>query len=95
MSKRKRRHLTATFKARIAKEALQEIKTIQQIAQENDIAPSQVPSCRAMTLPCHSPSLAYPTMFLFSGAARELIPSHSKKFFFRNTIPNGLRCSEQ
>ena len=42
MSKRKRRHLTATFKARIAKEALQEIKTIQQIAQENDIAPSQV-----------------------------------------------------
>jgi len=42
MSKRKRRHLTATFKARIAKEALREIKTIQQIAQENDIAPSQV-----------------------------------------------------
>lgn len=42
MSKRKRRHLSAEFKARVAKEALQELKTIQQIAQENDIAPSQV-----------------------------------------------------
>jgi len=41
MSKRKRRHLTAAFKARIAKEALQEIKSIHQIAQENDISPSQ------------------------------------------------------
>lgn len=40
--KRKRRHLTADFKARIAKEALKEGKTIQQIAQENDIAPTQV-----------------------------------------------------
>lgn len=42
MSKRKRRHLSAEFKARIAKEALREIKPIHQIAQENDIAPSQV-----------------------------------------------------
>ena len=42
MSKRKRRHLSPEFKARIAKEALQEQKTIQQIAQDNDIAPSQV-----------------------------------------------------
>lgn len=42
MSKRKRRHLSAEFKARIAREALQEIKTIHQIAQDNDIAPSQV-----------------------------------------------------
>ena len=42
MSKRKRRHLSAEFKARIAKEALQGLKTIQQIAQENDIAPNQV-----------------------------------------------------
>lgn len=42
MSKRKRRHLSAEFKARVAKEALQEIKTIHQIAKENEIAPSQV-----------------------------------------------------
>lgn len=42
MSKRKRRHLSAEFKARIAKEALQEIKGIHEIAKENDIAPSQV-----------------------------------------------------
>ena len=40
--KRKRRHLTPEFKARVAKEALKEEKTIQQIAQENDIAPTQV-----------------------------------------------------
>ena len=40
--KRKRRHLTAEFKARVAKEALKEEKSIQQIAQENEIAPSQV-----------------------------------------------------
>jgi transposase-like protein len=44
MSKRKRRHLSAEFKARIAKEALEKEKTIQQIAQENDIAPAQVSS---------------------------------------------------
>lgn len=42
MSKRKRRHLTPEFKARVAKEALKEQKTIHQIAQENDLAPSQV-----------------------------------------------------
>ena len=40
--KRKRRHLSAEFKARVAKEALKEEKSIQQIAQENEIAPSQV-----------------------------------------------------
>ncbi len=40
--KRKRRHLSAEFKARIAKEALKEEKSIQQIAQDNEIAPSQV-----------------------------------------------------
>ena len=40
--KRKRRHLSAEFKARIAKEALQETKPIHEIAKENDIAPSQV-----------------------------------------------------
>jgi len=40
--KRKRRHLTAEFKARVAIEALKEEKTIQQIAQDNDIAPTQV-----------------------------------------------------
>ena len=42
MSERKRRHLTAEFKARVAKEALKEEKSIQQIAQDNDIAPTQV-----------------------------------------------------
>jgi transposase-like protein len=40
--KRKRRHLTAEFKARVATEALKEEKSVQQIAQENEIAPSQV-----------------------------------------------------
>lgn len=40
--KRKRRHLSPEFKARIAKEAFKEEKTIQQIARENDIAPTQV-----------------------------------------------------
>ena len=42
MSKRKRRHLSAEFKARIAREALENQKTIQQIAKDNDIAPTQV-----------------------------------------------------
>jgi transposase-like protein len=40
--KRKRRHLTAEFKARIAAEAFKGEKSIQEIAQANDIAPSQV-----------------------------------------------------
>lgn len=40
--KRKRRHLTAEFKARVAFEALKEEKTIQQIAIEEDIAPTQI-----------------------------------------------------
>jgi len=44
MSKRKRRHLTAEFKARVAREALEGQKTIQQIAKDNDIAPTQVSS---------------------------------------------------
>jgi transposase-like protein len=40
--KRKRRHLTAEFKARVALEALKEEKTIQQIAINEDVAPAQV-----------------------------------------------------
>ena len=40
--KRKRRPLSAEFKARVAKEALIGEKSIQDIAQENEIAPSQV-----------------------------------------------------
>jgi len=36
--KRKRRHLTADFKVRVAAEAFKGEKTIQQIAQENHIA---------------------------------------------------------
>jgi len=40
--KRKRRHLTAEFKSRVALEAFKDEKSIQQIAQDNDIAPSQV-----------------------------------------------------
>jgi transposase-like protein len=39
--KRKRRHLSAEFKARVAKEALIGEKSIQDIAQENEIAPSR------------------------------------------------------
>ncbi|MDB4684355.1 transposase [Akkermansiaceae bacterium] len=42
MSKLKRRHLSAEFKARIAREAMENQKTIQQIAKDNDIAPTQV-----------------------------------------------------
>jgi transposase-like protein len=42
MSKRKRRHLSAEFKARVAREAMENQKTIQQIAKDNDIAPAQV-----------------------------------------------------
>ena len=34
--------MTAEFKARVAKEALKEEKSIQEIAQDNDIAPTQV-----------------------------------------------------
>ncbi len=40
--KRKRRHLTAEFKARVAMEALRGIRTINEIAQENELAPTQV-----------------------------------------------------
>ena len=40
--KRKRRHLGAEFKARVALEALKGIRTINDIAQENDVAPTQV-----------------------------------------------------
>lgn len=40
--KRKRRHLTAKFKARVAMEALKGLKTSAEIAKENEIAPTQV-----------------------------------------------------
>ena len=40
--KRERRHLTAEFKARVAMEALRGIRTINEIAQENELAPTQV-----------------------------------------------------
>ncbi len=40
--KRKRRHLTAEFKARIALEALKGVKSAAEIAQENEIAPAQI-----------------------------------------------------
>ncbi len=40
--KRKRRHHSAEFKARVALEALRGIKTINQIAEENEIHPVQV-----------------------------------------------------
>lgn len=42
MSKRKRRHLSAEFEARIAREAMGNQKTIQEIVKDNDIAPTQV-----------------------------------------------------
>ena len=54
--KRKRRHLTTEFKARIAAEALKGEKTIQQIAQVNDIAPSQVSTWKK-DLEDHMPSI--------------------------------------
>ena len=37
--KRKKRHLSAEFKARIASEALKAIRSLNDIAQENDVAP--------------------------------------------------------
>ena len=40
--KRKRRHVTPEFKARIAIKALQGIKTNNEIAQANELAPTQV-----------------------------------------------------
>jgi len=40
--KRKRRHLTAEFKARVALEAIKGEKTAAEIARENDIAPAQI-----------------------------------------------------
>lgn len=40
--KRKKRHLSAEFKARIASEALKGIRSVNDIAQANDVAPSQV-----------------------------------------------------
>ena len=40
--KRKRRQLSAEFKARVALEALKGIRTINDIAQENDVAPAQL-----------------------------------------------------
>ena len=39
---RKRRHLTAEFKARVALEAIKGEKTAAEIARENDIAPAQI-----------------------------------------------------
>jgi len=41
-SKRKKRHLTAEFKARVALEALKKEKSIQQIAKDEDVAPIQI-----------------------------------------------------
>jgi transposase-like protein len=40
--KRKRRHLTAEFKARVALEAIKGEKTAEEIARENEIAPAQI-----------------------------------------------------
>ena len=40
--KRKRRHLSPEFKARVALEALKGIRTVNDIAGENDVAPTQV-----------------------------------------------------
>lgn len=40
--RRKRRHLTAEFKARVALEALKGEKTAAEIARENEISPAQI-----------------------------------------------------
>ena len=50
MSQRKRRHLSAEFKARVARDAMANQKTIQQIAQDNDIPPTQVSARRPITV---------------------------------------------
>ncbi len=73
MSKRKRRHLSAEFKARVALEALKEEKTIQQIAKENEIAPSQVSAWKK--------ELETRTMEIFErkNAASEAAVKHEKK----------------
>jgi transposase len=42
--KRPRRNHSATFKARIAKEAIRGVKTITEIAQENSLHPTQISS---------------------------------------------------
>lgn len=46
MSKGQRRKHSAEFKARIALEALKEMKTVSQIAAENDLHPVQVTQCK-------------------------------------------------
>ena len=40
--KRKKRHLSAEFKARVASEALKGIQSVNEIAQKYEVAPSQV-----------------------------------------------------
>ena len=40
--KRKRRHLTSEFKARVALEAIKGEKTAAEIARKNDISPAQI-----------------------------------------------------
>ena len=47
--KRKRRHLTPEFKARVALEALKGIRTINDIAEENDLAASNPERLNAMS----------------------------------------------
>jgi transposase-like protein len=54
--KRERRYLTAEFKACVAAEALKCEKRIQQIAHENDIAPTQVGTWKK-ELEDHMPSI--------------------------------------
>jgi transposase-like protein len=53
--KRKRRHLTAEFKACLTAEALMGEKSILKIAQENDIAPTQVSTWKKIE--DHMPSI--------------------------------------
>ena len=54
--KRKRRRLTAEFKARVAAEVLKGQKSNLQIAQKNDIAPTQVSTWKK-GLEDHMPSI--------------------------------------
>ena len=66
MSKRKRRHLTAEFKARVALEALKEEKSIQQIAKDEDVAPTQISAHlptdgEGSCLPCGNHGLEEPS----------------------------------
>ncbi|RMD81059.1 MAG: hypothetical protein D6820_05765 [Lentisphaerae bacterium] len=50
MSKRRRRHFSAEFKARVVLEAVKEQKTIEELAQQFDVHPNQIRSWKKQFL---------------------------------------------